>query len=332
MKIKHFIIYSLIYISLIGVITFIINPSSYTFSLLGTNLEFPVAIWVILPLFLLMLMAIAHVGYYGIKAFNAKNALKSDINLYETYAKEILLGVEADKKFKTNTFKIANEVTKYLSPWHDNKPNLEDSDITEVIDMLNLIKQGDVIDLKRYKLKEDNPIFIKNELNKLITDPKYANEILKNKTSLDDELSKTAYQVLLKNGTYLEIKKYDFGKSKDEIKLLIDRYVDDENFEVSKDDLFILLDNEEFTQECYIKAAQKLSKRLEPDAIVAMFNKLKDKKSDASKAYLYLLYEFGMIEDLKEKLMYSDGGDYEKFEILVYLKDQGKNIPANYFF
>ena len=37
-----------------------------------------------------------------------------------------------------------------------------------------------------------------------------------------------------------------------------------------------------------------------------------------------------MMEELKDILNYSD--EYPEFEILMDLRDQGKNISANYFF
>lgn len=332
MKIKHFVVYTLIYIGLIGAITFVINPASYAVTFMGMSIKLPVAIWFVLPLILLVVLSILHVSYYGVKSFNSRQAIRSDMSIYEEYAKEILLGVESDKKFKTNTFKTANEVTKYLSPWHDNEPNLDDPDITKIIDVLNLVNSGEVADLKNFKLKADNPIVLKNEYNKLSKDPKYGAEILKNKNSQDDDLIKAAYQSVLRNASYYDIKKYNFENSKDDINLIINRYASEDSFEMTRDDLINLLSSQEFSESEYIKMAKTLKDKLEPETLVAIFDRLKDLKPDAAEAYLYLMYEFGMIEELKEKLMYSDGGDYEKFEILVYLRDHGKNVPASYFF
>lgn len=332
MKIKHFVIYSLIYIGLVSAVTFMVNPNSYKVGLAGSGVELPVAIWFVLPLLLIVVLAILHVSYYGLKTASAKHAIKNDMETYDTYAKEVLLGVESDKKFKTSTFKSAKEVTKYLSPWHDNEPNLEDSEITEIINLLNLLNSGEVVDLKKFRLKADNPLVLKNEENKLKKDAKYATEILKSKTTLNSDLDRSAYQVLLKNASYFDIKKYNFEKSKCDIRLLVSRYSNDESFEMTKDDLIALLSAYEFSESEYIDMAKELMSRLEPETLVAIFDRLKDKKQDASEAYLYLLYEFGMIEELREKLLYSDGEDHDKFETLIFLRDHGKNVPASYFF
>lgn len=332
MKIKHFVVYSLIYIGLVAAVTFMVNPSSYEVGLMGIRVRLPVAIWFVLPLLFIVILSILHVGYYGLKTASARYAIKNDMEIYDTYAKEILLGVESDKKFKTSTFKTANEVTKYLSPWHENEPNLQDPDITEIINILNLINAGEVVDLKKFRLKSDNPVVLKNEQNKLRKDPSYASEILKNRSSLDNDLEKSAYKAVLENAKYFDIKKYDFEKSKFDIRLLVSRYANDESFEMTKDDLIALLSSAEFSEAEYIDMAKELTTRLEPDTLVAIFDRLKDKKQDAGEAYLYLLYEFGMIEELREKLLYSDGEDHDKFETLIFLRDHGKNVPASYFF
>lgn len=330
MRLKHFIVYSLIYIGLVGIFAFVQNASSYRVSFLGVGLELPVALWFVLPIVIFAFLAIFHVTWSGIANFRQKQAIKSDEDTYEEYAKEVLLGIESDKKFKTDVFKTSNKITKFLSPWHTNLVDIENEEISEIIDILEKLKNGEVVELKKYKLNDDNPLIIKNEFNKLKKDSSYAGEILKDKKTLDDELSKTAYDIALKNFSFFDIKKLPFEISKDEAILLVDRYSKEEDFEMTKDDLFnllVLIDSDKYG---YVKLAKSLVKKIEPDVLIALFNKLNSKKENATYAYLYLLYEFGMMEELKDILNYSD--EYPEFEILMYLRDQGKSISADYFF
>ncbi|MCR8684610.1 hypothetical protein [Campylobacter ureolyticus] len=330
MRLKHFIVYSLIYIGLVGIFAFVQNASSYKVSLLGVGLELPVALWFVLPIIIFAILAIFHVAWSGIANFRQKQAIKSDEDIYENYAKEILLGIESDKKFKTDTFKTSNEITKFLSPWHTHSVNIENEDISEIINVLEKLKNGEVVELKKYKLNNDNPLVIQNEFNKLQENSSYASEILKNKKALDDELSKKAYEVALKTFSYFDIKKFPCEISKDDAFLLFERYAKEENFEMTKDDLLNLLIICDLDKYGYVNVAKSLNKKIEPDVLIALFNKLNSEKESASYAYLYLLYEFGMMEELKDILNYSD--EYPEFEILMDLRDQGKNISANYFF
>lgn len=330
MRLKHFIIYSLIYIGLVGIFAFVQNASSYKVSLLGVGLELPVALWFVLPIILFAILAIFHVAWSGIANFRQRQAVKSDEDIYENYAKEILLGIESDKKFKTDIFKTSNEITKFLSPWHTHSVDIENEDISEIINVLEKLKKGEVVELKKYKLNNDNPLVIQNEFNKLQENSSYASEILKNKKALDDELSKKAYEAALKTFSYFDIKKFPFEISKDDAFLLVERYAKEENFEMTKDDLLDLLIICDLDKYGYVNVAKSLDKKIEPDILIALFNKLKSEKESASYAYLYLLYEFGMMEELKNILNYSD--EYPEFEILMDLRDQGKSISANYFF
>lgn len=332
MRLKHFLVYSIIYIGLIGIIAFVQNASSYTASFFGIGLTLPVALWYILPVVIFACLAIFHIAYGRFSVYRKKKAVKSDADIYTEYAKEILLGIETDKKFKTDTFRISNEITKFLSPWHDNSIEIENKEISEIISMLDKLNSGEVVDLKKFRLDSKNPIYIENEFNKLEKDSSYASVILNGKTTLDDELSETAYDVLLDSASYQEIKSYPFEITKDEAEILINRFVIDDKFEMTKDDLYklmLLLDYDKFE---YVNLAKDLTNRFEPEILIAMFNKFRSEKEQAAHAYLYLLYEYGMMEELKDVLTYSDGKEYMEFEILMYLRDHGKNISASYFF
>ena len=71
---------------------------------------------------------------------------------------------------------------------------------------------------------------------------------------------------------------------------------------------------------------------MSPESYKAFFEKLKDENSNATEAYLYVLYELGMIDALREQLSLSDGDEHDKFDILLFLKDHGKNVPASLIF
>ncbi|MSN96654.1 hypothetical protein F1B92_05655 [Campylobacter sp. FMV-PI01] len=330
MRLKHFVTYSLIYIGIVGIFVFLQNANSYTISFLGLNLTLPVALWVILPLVLFVIFAIFHNSYVAFCVYKKNKALKNDKALYDEFAKNALLGINKTKSFKTDTFDTAKSVAIFLSPLLKDEVDIKNKQIKDVIEILKLLESGEVVELRKYKITNNNPLFIKNELNKLNLDPKYATEILKNKSEINDELSKKAFDVLLKNCSYFEIKKHNFKLTKFDAIKLVDRYLSDETFEMTKEDFYSLILLCEFDTEQYIKLANSLKAKFSPDALIAMFNRLRSEKDEANEAYLYLLYEFGMIDALKEFINYNDG--YDKFKILLFLKDSGRSIPASYMF
>lgn len=333
MGIKQFVVYSIIYIGVVATLAFTQSASSYTFSFFGMSVSLPVAVWICMPLILFFMFSILHMCYYSYKFYRQKMAVVKDMKTYDTMAKELMLGLETNKEFKTEFFKDSTQIAKLLSPWGEIDENLsfENKDLQSVVDILNLVKSGEVADLKRFKLPKTNPLFLKNEENKLNKDPKYAVEILKNSDSYTAELRDLAYTTLLQNANFLEIKRFEIPKKKDEIEIIIDRYVNNA-IEISKEDIFTLLNSKEFSEDDFIHFAKKLRNSFAPEQLKAMFEKLSNEKADAGEAYLYVLYEIGMIDELREQIGRSDGDEHEKFKILLFLKDNGKSIPASLLF
>ncbi|MCI6988181.1 MAG: LapA family protein [Campylobacter sp.] len=335
MKIKQFIIYSIIYIGVVGIVVFVKQSGSYTFELFGLNLTLPIAVWYMLPVAILVILAVLHMMYNGIGFYLVKRNFRSDANLYDDFAKELMLGFDSNKEFKTEFFSDPKELTRFLSPWgsFNYSPKLSNQNLSEVVEVVKKIKNGEAVELKKYRVSPDSKIFIQNEENKLKSDSKYAVQILKDKKGLYSEnLSKQAYLVFLQNATFLDIKKFKLPENKDEIKILIDRYIGDESFEMSKEDLFTLLLKGDFSNLEYVEYVKFFKQKdANPQNLISFFERLKAQRESANEAYLYLLYEFGMIDELREALNYSED-KLDKFEILLFLKDSGKNISASYFY
>lgn len=135
------------------------------------------------------------------------------------------------------------------------------------------INSGEVIELKKYKLPRTNKLYIKNELNKLKADPLYAREILKQKEPIEI-LNDEAYKTLLENDTFLEIKKHGVPEKIDQINIILNRFVNSK-IEISKDDLFELMNNKDFTEENFLDLAKKLEKSLNRMFIKQSLNVLK---------------------------------------------------------
>ena len=72
-----------------------------------------------------------------------------------------------------------------------------------------------------------------------------------------------------------------------------------------------------------------LKNKFSPDILLQMFERLKNDNTDANDAYWYGLYELGMIDELRNQLHYNDGKNNEKFEILLFLRDNNKSVPAS---
>lgn len=332
MKTRKFLIYSIIYILAVGVFVYSFNNSTYTFELLGWSLNLPIAVWFMLPVAILAALAVLHIFYHSFNFYRYKRAIKRDGVLYNDMAKEILLGLESNKDFKTGLYKIPSQVTRALSPWTNLKEvSIDDSELALIMQSIRNVKNKEVVDLRKFRLPKDNALMIQNELNKIQNVPNYYFEILKNQTDRHDELTKAAFDKLIRTASYAEIKRVPLEMSSDEIMLVINRFVNDE-IDISSDEIFELLDNAKITKAQYDKAAVMLKNKLKPDAFMSIFEKLKAIHADADEAYIYALYELQMLDKVREAIEGSDPDEFKEIKVLMFLRDNGKIVPSSLFF
>ena len=354
MKTRRFFLYSIIYIGIIWLVIFSFINQNYTLNILGYSLDIPIATWVVLPLILFAILALFHMSYYGFKIYLEGRAMRNDAQIYNVLAKEIYLGLESNKDFKTDLFNASSEVTKSLSPWLNlGKPNFENSDLKAAYELCFEVKNGSIpavvnktdasfsgtngalgitacpCDLKKFKLLKSNPLYIQNEKNKIKADYKYAITILSNKDA-NDELISLASKALVENATFLELSKFNPIYTNSDIFILIDRYVNDK-FEISTNDIFATISKVKFTQNEYIQIAKILKSKIDPDLLISMFERLKNEEQLALEAYLYLLYDFGMIDRLRE-IIASENSKFERIETLLFLRDHGKISKVDLFY
>ncbi|WP_096016914.1 hypothetical protein [Campylobacter lanienae] len=330
MKTRRFFLYSIIYIGIIWLAIFSFVNQNYALNILGYSLDIPIATWVVLPLILFAILALFHMSYYGFKIYLEGRAMRNDAQIYNVLAKEIYLGLESNKDFKTDLFNASSEVTKSLSPWLNlGKPNFENSDLKAAYELCFEVKNGKVCDLKKFKLLKTNPLYIQNEKNKIKADYKYAITILSNKET-NDELISVASKALVENATFLELSKFNPTYTNSDIFILLDRYVNDK-FEISTNDIFATISKVKFTQNEYIQIAKILKAKIDPDLLISMFERLKNEEQLALEAYLYLLYDFGMIDRLRE-IIASENSKFERIETLLFLRDHGKISKADLFY
>ena len=234
MKTKQFFLYSIVYIAIVAILVFTQQSSSYTLGLFGFTLTLPVAVWIVLPLILYMILAIFHIVFHSFAFYRTKRAIAKDLSAYDAMSKEVLLGLDTNKDFKTEYFKDPSELTKILSPWYDSTGiDVKNEDLKEVIGVIEKVKNGEVADLRKYKLPKDNGLFLQNELNRLDAEPAYAYEILKTKGVYSENITKKAYAVALAKGSYDKIKAYKIPQDIAEVNILVDRAVNDASFEIS---------------------------------------------------------------------------------------------------
>lgn len=332
MGIKQYTFFSLIFIVIVGIGVYSLDGATYTLNVFSKEFTYPIAFWIIVPLILLFLATILHLIFYSIKNYFKKRVIKKDYETLLQNIKDCLINEEHAREYKSEYFKNISKIIKRLNfnPEHSEIEAIEPKFLNEVIELLDKIYNGEYVDIKKLKLRNDNPITLQNRVNILNADEKTFLLAFKQCTkSSDEEFCQKAYEKFASIATFTEVKKQGFEITSKIASIIFDRYLNEDEYTLSNDEVASILEKAKFTSNEYVLAAKTLKQKVEPDILLALFEKIHTNNHIATDAYLYLLFEFQMIDKIKDILDNSEESEYEKFKILLFLRDSGKNIDAD---
>ncbi len=336
MGLKKYIIFSLIFIVIIGLYVYSLNGNTYAMTFFDMHVSLPIAVWVILPASLIVIATILHIIFYNFKDYLVQRNLQKDYKNFIQYTKNKMLKINFNNDFKTKWFKLPAKILNYFEfDPNKNLNNLDNEELKNIILDLKKIENGESIDLKKYKLPKNNYYTRKNILNKLAKDKKYADEILNNcgEDKQENEVCKKAFEIYATYATYGNIKKQNFNISKELFLKLIDRTINKEdNFKIENNEIFEYLKKYDFSPMEYLLLAKKMKNSFPPEVVMSLFEKVSLEKEKAMQAYLYTLFEYQMINKAREVLENSGKGEFEKFKYFLFLRDNGKNFDIDLFF
>lgn len=318
MRIRSFAFLSIVYIALVGGALFSLNLGDYTLS----SFTFPVAIWFVLLLLIFFIFALLHMSFYSlVNTFKFKHFFK-DADKFEDFVKDLLLERKSKIFFKTKEFKQIAEFVKSLKT-KEKIPHFDK--FNEVLDLVKEIENGGYKNLGKFRLETENTLYVQNEKNRLKNDANYAYSKVKNLDHVENELEQFAFEALLKKGSYEYIKNVKIPKNSEQILALIERFKN-KDLELSAVEFEVLLQNSVLSEKEYLKVAKISANLLNPDAILNIFLKIKNQKNEALRAYLYLLAEFSMFDELLEQVRHDDK-KFTDFKAVLALRE--KNIKIN---
>jgi len=336
MGIKRYILLTVVYMLAIGLYVYSFNGDVYTLSVYKFSLELPIALWIVLPTILLFIASTTHMMYYSLKDFWKDRAVKRDFENFKTALSEKVLGEDSTLKYKSEWFKFIGKSLKTLEYKEIENFNTEDEKIEANRQILKDLNDGKIVELKKYRLSSENRLLEQNEMNRLQEDAKYSSTILKECKDKSSELCQKAYFEYIKYASYVDIKKLDFIPTKNMFRVLMERYLEEEGtvaIKLDLDEIQELLMQFKANREDYLELAYEIKTKLEPDALIALFEKLYNspEHSAAADAYLYVLNELQMIDKVRDILENSDEEEFEKWKTILFLRDHGKNVNSGLF-
>ncbi|BCD65851.1 hypothetical protein NitYY0826_C0783 [Nitratiruptor sp. YY08-26] len=334
MRIKRYIFFSIILMLIVAGIVYSQVDKVYTFDVFGVPVTLPVAVWIIVPMFILFLASFFHMSYYSFINFMVLKRYRKDYDtLIDSFADAIMQEPKSHQ-YKTTEAKNLGNVTdkSHILPV-DFKIDTKDERLKKPLDYVKDITNGIYVDIEGFKLSPKNALLVKNYENRLKSEPIFSGVILKNCSEYPQELCQKALQAYITFNDISKIKDYAKLFTFETLMELIEQYATKEKEMLHEQDIeYILQESQmQLNEEEYMQLAKKIKDVLSPDERLKFFGKLKEKDEKSEAAYLYTLLDLEMIEKAKKFLETTAENELLNFKAYLELKECGKNYPLEMF-
>jgi len=330
MRLGLYSIASIILMAIVGIFVYTLNPGTYSYNELGFPINLPIAVWMVLPMLLLLLASILHIMFYGTKNFFKFKKWEKDIDTLDNALYCSLLHEPEAHKYNVPKIK---QIASLLSVSNVKVDGAVD-DISEklrgALSLISEIERGEYVDLKLKKLdtvlSHTNPLFIKNLMNRLEKDETFAEEVFEHKESYDASIYNLALDKFANTANFDKARNYLKLFKKENFITLIGRVTREDNLGFNKDVLDEFITALESKLECsdYLKISTITMKQFSPDENLALWREYAGKYPKAEIAYLHLLFEYEMIDKAGEYLDEHDIEEFKRFRALYDLKKEHK--------
>ena len=336
MYLKRYTIGSVIFMLFVGwyISQFLGFSQTESISLFGLPLpSLPVAVLVLLPVVILFIMSVLHMMYYSVKSyFKLRNYQKDYTTLIDMIMDE-LLNKDHHHNFKTEPYQLLSKVLENTSMSIDDNIELTKNDkVNTIMQLLSDVKEGKVVELKKYNLDADNPLVRQNQKNRMNSEDLTAEAILAKSDKYSEDILEKAYTSYAKTAPLYALEKHQDNISKEALFIILARINSDENtLEISNESLLGLINRLALSKEEYLRVTQELSKHMIPEQRMKLFETLSEQVEEAQEAFLYTLLDLEMIEQAKEFLESVPKDEMLKFRAYLVLKESGHNFCISLF-
>lgn len=291
----------------------------------------PVAVWIVLPLAVFFAIMCAAVLVNKIRTFLFSSRVRHDhAKLIEQIYTQTI-GTHESLSFKSPKI---DEISRVLQRFELKPlPNTVPSGVDKIDSFLNAYKalgEGEVVDMRQFRVPNDSPLVALERQNRLAKNPQYALEILKRNTESADT-KRSALFALLQTTT--DVAPYIANvEINDELaRALLESMLGKQlGFDSDKAEAYVQLAHYDSKQ--ILVFMRRLKKILSPDMWLAFAEQVANKNEEAELAYLYVLADLEMIEQLKERLKHHTPEEFVAVRAFVELRENGKNYPLQAFF
>ena len=214
-----------------------------------------------------------------------------------------------------------------LSNVKDSTFSSTDSDLNKLVAHIQDIKAGKYVNDKSLKLNEMSKLANLNMLNKVNEQVDFAVEVLKKVENYSSNVVRQSFENVIAEKSMTTIKKLykNVNLDKELAKKLFEKDAENNEFGFTSEEILKIVKDLDFTKEDYMALAKNYETILKPDQIIALFEKLSSELEDATPAYLHVLFEYEMIDKVREVVGTTAENEFTAFKALLDLKDAGKH-------
>ncbi len=337
MHIKKYTIAAFLLIVVVGWYVYaFVTQESVSIGFFGLTLpSMPVAVLVIIPLAILYAASVMHMLYYSIKAALKLRKHEKDHEKIVDSIVDAYLGKEnRSGSFKTEKYKLLGYLVDNATilPTEDFNFEVDNKKINDVLGAIKNIKNGEVVDLRRYSLPYSNAYVIQNDRNRYKKGTIGAEEILSGNNKYDITLRREVYVDFVKAAPLNAVEKYKNAITKEALFVILSRInANTKTLVIPNESLISLFKDLKLTSEDYIEASKKLSRAMLPEQRIKLFETLSNENDAATEAYLFTLFDLEMLTPAKEILDISQPNEYAHFKAYSSLRECGKHFDINLF-
>jgi len=324
MKIGVYIFAALVLIILIGGLTYSVNSEYYRLEIL--NISLPVAIWFILPMLLLLLFTVIHISFYGLKNYFLLKRWHKDTLALEDALYWSLVHEPQEQTYGIN--EVGNTAVLLGKSTIDVSDDVEGLTprLTRVVNIIRKIKSGQYVDLKEEKMshvfKAGNPILIQNRLNCLESNDEFVESVMKANSDYSEVVQKEALQIFSRNVDFSTARKYAKIYDVENFLVMLKRMTPHNKLGLSIEVLSEFMQELELKCEDYMQIALITKKYFRPEENLTLFREYQKDDEKAQNAYLYLLFEYELVEQASNYLDEQEEDEFVKFRALKTLKKE----------
>lgn len=337
MKLKYYVIFSFVFMFIMGLYVYSLESSTYTYDLpfSTTQLTLPVAVWILGIVLVFFIMTLIFFASAWAKEMLEDYHRKNDYDKLLTQINEQALNQPIkDRVYKRKAFGDLSKILQrfYLKPRLDSMESFNRK-IDSLFETYKDVMSGKVVDLKKYHLSKDNKFNLQNLKNKIKANYKNGFSLLDKE--YPDELKSYATLEILKNGDSKDLDKLvaqlpNLTLDKALVQELLQVYLKYPNTIETKH-----LSESFKSAGCgafeYIQYAKESKGILNPDEWISFFEECADNDENAEMAFFYVLFELEMIDKAKERHKSHAKGEYTAIDAYLDLKASGKNYPFDIF-